>query len=159
MEILRRVRQRGDTTPVIILTAQDRLDDRLLGLDNGADDYLIKPFALEELSARIRALLRRSTGRAKDVIEHRDVAVDLSAGTVTQNGENIDVSPREFALLRALLEKKGKPVSRELLETLVYSWDNEVESNAVAVHIHNLRRKFGEGFIKTKRGFGYFVDN
>jgi len=157
MDLLRKLRARNDNTPTIILTARDHLHDRLAGLDNGADDYLVKPFELEELTARVRALVRRSNGRASTVIKHQHVALNPATGTVTHSGDTVDIPPREFAVLHTLLENKGKPVSRHKLESCLYSWDNEVESNAVVVHIHNLRKKFGNHFIQTKRGFGYLV--
>jgi len=157
MDLLRKLRARNDHTPTIILTARDNLQDRLAGLDGGADDYLVKPFELEELVARVRALVRRSNGRASTVINHNRVALNPATGTVTHSGDTVDIPPREFAVLHTLLENKGKPVSRHKLESCLYAWDSEVESNAVVVHIHNLRKKFGRQFIQTKRGFGYLV--
>ncbi|NOZ54358.1 MAG: response regulator [Gammaproteobacteria bacterium] len=157
MDILHKLRARNDNTPTIILTARDNLHDRLAGLDGGADDYLVKPFDLEELGARVRALVRRSNGHASMLIEHKHVTLNPATGKVTQSGNIIDIPPREFAVLQTLMENKGKPVSRYKLETGLYSWDNEIESNAVVVHIHNLRKKLGSGFIQTKRGFGYIV--
>jgi two-component system response regulator QseB len=158
MALLRVVRTRNDGTPVIIITARDAISDRVKGLDNGADDYLVKPFELDELAARIRALERRSYNRATPMLSHGPVTLDPASMTVTYNGADVNVSPREFVVLRALLENKGKPVSRDKLENFLYAWGDEVESNAITVHIHNLRKKLGDEFIVTKRGFGYLVD-
>jgi two-component system, OmpR family, response regulator QseB len=157
LEVLRALRRRGRTVPVLILTAQDGVPDRIAGLDAGADDYLVKPFDLEELAARIRALLRRSGGRADPVIEHGGLTLDPATHEVTLDGAPVPLSAREFALLHALLERPGRPLSRVQLEERLYGWGEEVESNAVEVHVHALRRKLGAGRIKTLRGVGYMV--
>jgi len=158
LELLTEIRKRGDDTPVIILTAQDSVEDRIKGLDTGADDYLTKPFDLEELTARLRALLRRRGGRSTPVIEHEDIIVDPASHSVVKNGENIDISPREFTILQLLLENKGKVMSRSRLEEGLYAWNDEVESNTVEVHIHHIRKKLGTKLIRTIRGVGYIID-
>ena len=158
IEVLRNLRARGSSTPVILLTARDSVEDRVEGLDNGADDYLVKPFDLSELCARLRALQRRSAGRAEPVLEYGQLVLDPAAHAVTQSGERINVSPKEFSLLRKLLESTGRVLSREQLSEALYGWDNEVDSNAVEVHIHNLRKKLGGDLIRTIRGVGYMVD-
>ncbi|MEJ2407500.1 MAG: response regulator [Candidatus Thiodiazotropha sp.] len=157
LEVLRQLRQRGDTLPVLILTARDAVNDRVAGLDSGADDYVIKPFDLDELSARLRALLRRSGGRANSVIQHGDITLEPAAHRVSKAGENIELSPREYAVLHLLMENIGKVMSRSRLEEGLYSWDGDVESNAIEVYIHHLRKKLGKSFIRTVRGVGYSV--
>ena len=144
-------------TPVLIVTARDQVADRILGLDTGADDYLVKPFDVDELEARIRALLRRSAGRAHPLLTYGDIVVDPAARTVQRAGQSLDVSPREFELLKLLLESRGRVLSRQQLEARLYSWQGSVESNTVEVHVHHLRRKLGEGVIHTMRGVGYFI--
>jgi len=158
LSLLRWIRDREDVTPVIVATARDTLRDRLQGLDGGADDYLVKPFEMEELAARVRALERRMHQRASSTLHHREVVLDPSTMNVTKNGTNVNISPREFVILRELLDNKGKPTPREQLEHLIYAWGDEVESNTISVHVHNLRKKLGEDFIVTKRGFGYLVE-
>lgn len=157
MEVLKNVRARKDFTPVIVITARDGMKDRIAGLDSGADDYLVKPFEMEELAARMRALERRNYHRVNPVLSHGALSLDPAAMEVTYKGARISLSPREFALLRTLLENKGTPVSRSKLESGLYAWDEEVESNAVTVHIHNLRKKLGDALIVTKRGIGYII--
>ena len=148
-------RRRDLTVPVLILTARDAVPDRVKGLDSGADDYLVKPFDLSELLARIRALLRRQAGRARELVEIGGVRLDPAAHTVEYQGEPVALSAREFALLHALLEQPGVVLSREQLEEQLYGWGEEVESNTIEVHIHNLRRKLSPGVIRTVRGVGY----
>jgi two-component system response regulator QseB len=155
--VLRALRGRGSTLPVLVLTARDAVSDRVAGLDAGADDYLVKPFELAELVARLRAITRRHAGRAKVVLEHEDVTLDPTTREVRREGELIAVSPREFALLHALLERPGQVLSRAQLEERLYGWGEEVESNVVEVHVHGLRRKLGAEFIRTVRGVGYRV--
>jgi len=155
--LLRGVRARRDATPVLIVTARDDVHDRVAGLDAGADDYLVKPFDLDELGARMRALLRRSAGRGESVFEHRGVRVDPSTREVSRDGEAIALSPREFAVLEALMLRPGAVLSRAQLEDRLYGWGESVESNAVEVYIHGLRRKLGHEFIQNVRGVGYFV--
>ncbi len=158
LEVLKNMRSRGDQLPVLLLTAFDRIEDRILGLDSGADDYVVKPFDLDELSARIRALLRRNSGRSAPVMEHGDIVVDPASHVVTKNGRGIDISPREFALLLTLLDNEGRVVSRSRLEEGLYAWNEEVESNTIEVHIHHIRKKLGSELIRTIRGVGYIID-
>lgn len=158
LEVLKHIRQRGVTTPVLLLTARDTIDDRVTGLDSGADDYLVKPFDLDELLARTRALVRRAQGRASPIIEYGDIRVDPASHTVTKNGAVIDVSPREFNLLQTLLDNRGRVVSKARLEESLYAWSQEVESNTIEVHIHHLRKKLGNSLVRTIRGVGYIVD-
>ena len=157
IDVLRWLRGRGKDVPVLVLTAQDGVADRVTGLDAGADDYLVKPFALEELAARIRALGRRSSGRAAPLVEHGRLVLDPASHEVRLDGTPVSLSAREFALLHALLEHPGRPFSRTQLEERLYGWGEEVESNAVEVHVHTLRRKLGANWIKTLRGVGYMV--
>jgi two-component system, OmpR family, response regulator QseB len=157
LQLLKALRGRGEALPVIILTARDAVSDRVRGLDAGADDYLIKPFDLDELAARIRALLRRKAGRSSSGLEHLGVVLDPAAHRITQDGVEVALSPREFAVLQLLLERPGAILSRAQIEERLYGWGEEVESNAVEVHIHGLRRKLGAQFILTVRGVGYRV--
>jgi len=155
LQLLKTLRERGESLPVLIITARDAVSDRVGGLDAGADDYLIKPFDLEELGARIRALLRRKSGRPSPLLEYQGVVLDPAAHRVMRNGADVSLSPREFTLLQLLMERPGTILSRAQLEERLYGWGEEVESNAVEVHIHGLRRKLGAQFILTVRGVGY----
>ena len=155
LSVLRGWRERGSTVPVLILTARDAVPDRVAGLDGGADDYLVKPFDLTELLARMRALLRRQAGRARDLIEVGALRVDPVAHAVEYRGQPLQVSAREYALLHGLAESPGAVLSSEQLEDRLYGWGEEVESNAVEVHVHNLRRKLSAQLIRTVRGVGY----
>jgi len=157
LEVLRRLRQRKATLPVLLLTARDTVDDRIQGLDSGADDYLVKPFDMGELAARLRALIRRASGNTSPSLHAGDVTLDPSAHAVTCRGNTIDLSATEFALLHALLLNAGKVLSRAQLEEKLYAWGEEVESNAIEVHIHHLRRKLYPELIETIRGVGYLV--
>jgi len=157
LEVLAAMRRRGDARPVLILTARDALADRVAGLDAGADDYMVKPFELDELAARLRALLRRSTGRAAPVLRHGDIELDPAAHEVRRGGEPVSLSGREFALLEALLARPGAILSRAQLEEKLYGWEDAVESNAVEVHLHALRRKLGADFIRNVRGVGWML--
>ncbi|MFA5241595.1 MAG: response regulator [Sulfuricella sp.] len=157
-DLLKWLRGSGNDTPVLILTARDTVADRVNGLDSGADDYLIKPFDLDELGARIRALLRRAGGRAAPLIVHGQLEIDPATRQVMLAGKPVELSPREYAILLALLEGAGRSLSREQLEQSLYGWGDEVESNAVEVHIHHLRKKLGAELIRTLRGVGYLVD-
>jgi len=157
LDVLRRLRERGSMLPVLVLTARDAITDRVDGLDAGADDYVVKPFDLAELAARIRAVTRRKGGRAQAIIEHNDVALDPATREVRRGGERVVLSPREFALLQALLEHPGRILSRAQLEERLYGWGEEIESNVVEVHVHSLRRKLGTDFIRNVRGVGYRV--
>lgn len=158
LNVLQHARNEGCTTPVIILTARETIEDRVKGLDSGADDYLTKPFDLDELTARIRALIRRTTGRAESVINYREIVLDPAAHTVTVSGEHINFPRREFALLQKLLENSGHVLSREQLMQSVYGWEEDVDSNALEVHVHNLRKKLNGTFIRTIRGVGYMAE-
>ena len=158
MELLRRLRRQGKSIPVLILTARDAIQDKVVGLDSGADDYLVKPVDLDELAARIRALIRRAGGRAAPVLEHGALRLDPAARSVTLDGVPVELSAREFALLQLLLENCGRVLTRTQLEQALYGWGEGVESNAVEVHIHHLRRKLGAELIKTLRGVGYVVE-
>ena len=157
LEWLAQWRVRGVALPVLILTARDAVADRVRGLDAGADDYLVKPFSLEELSARLRALGRRQGGRAAPRLEHGPLSLDPATHEVCKDGQRVELSAREFTLLQALMENPGVPLSRTQLEERLYGWDAEVASNAVEVHIHALRRKLGAEWIKNVRGVGYRV--
>ncbi|MDO8177037.1 MAG: response regulator transcription factor [Undibacterium sp.] len=148
---------KGRDIPVIILTARDTVQDRIAGLNAGADDYLVKPFDLAELIARIRALLRRAHGRTTAIIEYPNLQLDPATLQVLQEGKIIQLSARECAILVDLLEHKGTALSRSRLEESLYGWNEEVESNAIEVHIHNLRKKLGDQLIKTIRGVGYLI--
>jgi two-component system response regulator QseB len=157
LDILAALRRSGNSIPVLILTARDAVLDRIKGLNSGADDYVVKPFDLDELSARIRALLRRRAGRADSVIEHGELTINASTHQATFRGQDLALSAREFAVLEALLERPGAILSRAQLEERLYGWGEEVESNAVEVYIHSLRRKLGADFIRNVRGVGYRV--
>lgn len=158
MEVLRRAREAGVTTPVLVLSARDTTLQRIGGLDAGADDYLTKPFDLDELMARIRVLERRTRGAVVNVIRHGSIEVDTSAMTVSVDGRNVELQRREYMVLRKLLENIGHVLSRQQLVDNIYGWDSELESNALDVHIHNLRRKLHPGLIRTVRGVGYVID-
>jgi len=155
LELLRELRREGNRMRVLVVTARDAVADRVAGLDAGADDYLTKPFSLDELAARMRALLRRDVAREDNVLRHGDLALDTVTHAVTKGGRPVDVSAREFALLAALLQRPGAALSKAQLEERIYRWGEEVESNAVEVHVHNLRRKLGSETIRTLRGVGY----
>jgi len=158
LEVLRALRARRDATPVIVLTARDARGDRVAGLDAGADDYLVKPFEFDELAARIRAVLRRHAGRAEPVLSQGAVTLDPAQRRVTLNGSPVLLSAREYAVLEALMTRPGAVLSRSQLEDRLYGWGEEIESNAVSVYIHQLRKKLGADFIRNVRGVGYFVD-
>ncbi len=157
LEVLRQLRAREGSAPVIVLTARDGPGDKVAGLDAGADDYLVKPFDLDELSARIRAVLRRHAGRAQTGIRFGGVTLDPATRQVTKDGTPVLLSAREFAVLEALMQRPGALLSRAQLEDRLYGWGEEIESNAVSVYVHQLRRKLGADFIGTVRGVGYFV--
>lgn len=157
LDWLRQVRRSGSVMPVLIMTARDALPDRVAGLDEGADDYVVKPFEPEELLARMRVALRRSEGRASPLLRHGDLLVDPAAHTVVRNGEPVTLRAKEFALLLALLRGSGQVLSRQRLEQALYGFDEALDSNALEVHMHHLRRKLGDGLVKTVRGVGYFV--
>ncbi len=157
LDILKTMRQENVATPVMILTARDGIDERVKGLDLGADDYLTKPFDLSEISARLRAITRRSTGRATPIIKHNNITLDPASREVTLEGEAVKMSRREFALLHTLLSHAGKVISRNQIIESLYGWEEDIDSNALEVHIHHLRKKFGNDFIRTIRGIGYMI--
>ena len=157
LDLLREVRRAGNRVRVLIITARDAVADRVAGLDAGADDYLVKPFSLDELAARMRALLRRDIAREDNVLRNAELALDPGSRTVTLRGVSVEISGREFALLAALLERPGTALSKAQLEERLYGWGEEVESNTVEVHVHNLRKKLGAEVIRTIRGVGYLV--
>jgi len=157
LQLVRRMRARNDQTPVLLLTARDAINDRVLGLDAGADDYVVKPVALAELAARLRALVRRSTGQASPVLSVGPLRLDPAAHRVSFRGEPIELSVREFAVLHELMANVGRVLSREQLEARLYEWDRALESNAIEVHIHHLRKKITPQIIHTVRGVGYLM--
>lgn len=157
LSVLRALRARGDATPVIVLTARDALADRVAGLDAGADDYLVKPFELDELQARIRAVQRRHAGRGAPRLQHEGVVLDPATREVTLHGAPVLLSAREYAVLEALMQRPGAVLSRAQLEDRLYGWGDAIESNAVSVYVHQLRRKLGAEFIQNMRGVGYFL--
>ncbi len=157
LDVLRELRGRGDATPVIILTARDERRDRIAGLDAGADDYVVKPFDLDEVAARMRSVIRRSAGRGDPSIQHGGIRLDPVTHTVERDGTPVPLSRHEYAVLEALLQRPGAVLSRAQLEERLYGWEETVESNAVEVYIHGLRRKLGVDAIRTLRGVGYFI--
>ena len=157
LSVLRELRSHGSKLPVLLMTARDAVSDRVAGLDAGADDYLVKPFDLDELLARVRALLRRAAGRADPVLAHGRVKIDPAAHTAWLDDAPLALSAREFALLHALLERPGAILSRDQLESRIYGWGEEVSSNAVDVLIHGMRRKFGADTIRNVRGLGWRI--
>jgi len=157
LELLARLRHKGSALPVLILTARDAVEERVRGLDAGADDYLTKPFDLDELAARLRVLLRRNAGRAAPLLRHGPLELDPAAHTAAVAGVGVELSSREFALLLLLVEHAGEVMTRARLEHTLYGWNVEVESNTLEVYVHRLRRKVGEGIIRTVRGVGYMV--
>ena len=158
IDVLKRLRSRKSLVPVLLLTARDTVADRIEGLDSGADDYLIKPFDLDELNARLRALLRRSSGRATPLLTNGDIVLDPAARRVTLNDQIIELSQREFILLQLLMDNPDRVLSRSRLEETLYGWGEGVESNTLEVHIHHLRKKLGNGLIRTVRGVGYVLE-
>jgi two-component system OmpR family response regulator/two-component system response regulator QseB len=157
LDVLAAVRRAGVTLPVLVLTARDAVPDRVRGLDTGADDYVVKPVDLDELAARLRALVRRAHGQPQEMLRAGAVVLDPAAREVRLDGQAVPLAAREFDLLHVLMLHAGRVLSREQLEQQLYSWGREVESNAVEVHVHHLRRKLGAGFIVTVRGVGYMV--
>jgi two-component system, OmpR family, response regulator QseB len=158
IDVLRRLRAGGSKTPVLVLSARDTPPQRVLGLDAGADDYLVKPFDVNELLARVRVLQRRNRGAAVNVIEHGHLRLDTALHAVTFEGRSVPLQRREYMLLEKLLQSAGQVLSRSQLEEALYGWDGGVESNSLDVHIHRLRRKFYPGVIRTVRGVGYVID-
>ncbi len=158
LHLLQSIRREGINTPVLILTARESVEDRVKGLDSGADDYLKKPFDLGEVCARIRALVRRSSGRTETVIGYRNILLDPASHSVKVDGNELVLPRREFALLQKLLENVGQVLSREQIAQSLYGWEEEVDSNALEVHIHNLRKKLNASYIRTIRGVGYMLE-
>jgi len=161
LEVLKTVRSKKIDIKIIILTALDKPEDKRAGLDAGADDYLTKPFNTEELLARLRALQRRATGHTENIIENKkyNIILNTAAHTVEHNNQPMTLPRKEFALLQKRLENSGKVITKDNLEQSLYSWDNVVDSNALEVHIHNIRKKFGSEVIRTIRGVGYIIDS
>src|SRR5579863_861026 len=159
LSVLRWLRQSGQTTPVVIVTARDRVTDRITGLDAGADDYMIKPFDIDELTARLRAIARRAEGTANSVLIVGEVVLDLRQRIVTCRGEQAALTAREYAVVELLMRRAGCLVTRAEIEEELYGFDDDIASNAIEVHIHNLRRKLGPHFIANVKGRGYRVDN
>lgn len=157
--LLSQWRRRGVDNPILILTARDAIEDRIHGLDSGADDYLVKPFALAELQARARALIRRYQGHSDNLVADGDLTLNLQTQQVLCNSHPVEVTPKEFALLTRLIMRSGQTVHRETLQQDIYSWQDDPGSNTLEVHIHNLRRKLGKDRIKTIRGVGYRLEN
>jgi DNA-binding response OmpR family regulator len=155
IEVIRQVRAAGNPVPILVLSARERPSDRTLGLDVGADDYLGKPFDTAELLARVRALIRRSSGRATPSLEAGPLRLDPATLTATWKGRSLDLTRREFALLRVLMEQRGRPMARDTIQRHLYGWNEDVASNAVDVHVHQLRRKLEPAAIRTVRGIGY----
>lgn len=157
LELLRRARAAGNKVPVVVVTARDAVEDRVQGLDSGADDYVVKPVDLQELAARLRALVRRSRGEATPRLRVGPLELDPAAHRVSFRGQEIEIPPREFALLHELMHNAGRVLSREQLVQRLYTWGEEVESNAIEVHIHHLRRRLAPELIRTVRGVGYLM--
>jgi len=158
LQVLQRLRAAANPVPVLVLTARDATGDRIAGLDAGADDYLVKPFDVDELKARIRALLRRSVQRAQPALHHREVVLDPVNQQVSYRGQPVVLQRKEFLLLHELLAQPGRVLTRDRLQQALYGWGEEAESNALEVHIHHLRRKLFPELIRTVRGVGYLVD-
>ena len=158
LQIIRAVRRHGSQIPILVLTARDGINDRIAGLDAGADDYLVKPFEVEELKARLRALLRRSQGQLDSHLECRGIRLDPLTLSVSYQGKRIILSRREFTLLQEFMGHPDRVFTRDTLTSLIYGWDEDVESNAIEVHIHHLRRKLFPEVIRTLRGIGYVMD-
>lgn len=158
IEVLRRLRQRGNPLPVLILTATDGVEERVRALDAGADDYVAKPFDLDEVCARLRALHRRAIGCAAPMLRHRDLEIDLAARSLTVKGREVALTPKEFAILQTLVENAGKAVTRDRLMMSIYGWGDDVGSNALEVHVHHLRHKLSCVVVKAVRGVGYRLD-
>ncbi|MBI2379167.1 MAG: response regulator transcription factor [Gammaproteobacteria bacterium] len=158
LDVLRQARAKNVVCPILILTARDATRDRVAGLDAGADDYLTKPFELDELQARLRALHRRAQGRAEPELRHGELVLQVSAHTLSYQGRPVTLPRREFMVLQALLERAGRVLTREQLEQTLYGWGEDVESNAVEVHVHHLRKKLYPTLIRTVRGVGYTID-
>ena len=158
LEVLRLIRQQRRDVPVLILTARDQIRNRIEGLDLGADDFMVKPVDLDEMAARLRAITRRRAGRSAELLEHGQLCIDLSAQNVTLNGSPVSLTGRELSILRILLDRRGQVISRQQIEDGLYSWQDEIGSNTIEVHIHHLRRKLGKQLIRTVHHQGYTID-
>jgi two-component system response regulator QseB len=158
LSVLKQARAQGKSLPVLVLTARDAIQDRIDGLDSGADDYLVKPFDTTELKARIRALLRRSSGRSQSLISFQGIELDPASQQVSYQNKPVNLTRREYALLHEMINQPGHVFTRDILQQLLYGWDDDVESNALEVHIHHLRKKLFPSLIRTIRGIGYVVD-
>ncbi len=157
LSVLRELRHRSSDLPVVILTARDAVEDRVRGLDLGADDYLVKPFDLDELKARLRAVTRRKAGRAVSTIKYGNLEFDPVSRAVTLDDRSVSINAKALSILEALLESRGRALTKEYLEQMLYGWGEGVESNTVEVHIHHLRKKLGKDLIRTIRGIGYLI--
>jgi DNA-binding response OmpR family regulator len=158
IDVLDNLRRRGSDVPVLILTARDTSEDRVKGLDQGADDYMVKPFDTEELCARVRSILRRAHGRAIPKLTRGNLEMDLAGRAIKLDGQSVELSGKEFAVLHQLMENQGRVLSKGRLEEGIYDWESELESNAVEVYVHHLRKKLGKDLIRTIRGVGYVID-
>jgi DNA-binding response OmpR family regulator len=158
LQMLQSLRRAGFAAPILIITARDEIRDRVQGLDSGADDFIVKPFDMAELGARLRAAHRRAQGRPQAQLQHGDICVDPASRQVTRAGQPVPLTAREFTLLLHMLEQRGRVRTRNQLQESQYSWDGDVESNAIEVHVHNLRRKLGKDLIRTVHGQGYVID-
>lgn len=158
LDVLKAMRGASNDTPVLILTANDDIADRVQGLDAGADDYLVKPFEFDELCARLRALTRRKRGSSSETVRYKNICIDTASHTVTYNDDDVTLSRREFTLLIELISNQGRVLSRRNLEQKLYSWGDEIESNTIEVYIHHLRKKLYNELIKTVRGIGYIIE-
>ncbi|MBC3831804.1 response regulator [Undibacterium amnicola] len=158
MSLLKKLRASGFDESILILTARDQVPDRIMGLDSGADDFIVKPYDLDELAARIRSVRRRLAGRSREVLSHRGVEIDTAARQVKLHGDSISLTTREFNILQILFEQIGQIISKDQLEQALYSWGDEIESNTIQVHIHHLRKKLGKELIRTLHAVGYVID-
>jgi two-component system response regulator QseB len=158
MSLLAQLRRNGFNESILIVTARDQIKDKVTGLDAGADDFIIKPFDLDELAARIRSVRRRLAGRSSALLKHRGIILDVAARQVSLHGETVSLTSREFNILQFLLEHLGQIVSKDQLEQALYSWGDEIESNTIQVHIHHLRKKLGKDLIRTLHAVGYVID-
>jgi two-component system response regulator QseB len=158
LEVLKNIRAQGNAIPVLLLTALGSVTDRVSGLDYGADDYLVKPFDMDELLARLRALVRRSAGRSEPTIQYKDITIMPNNRRVEQSGREIELSRHEYLILCHLIENRGRIYSQQALTDYVYPWNEEVESNTIQVHIHHIRKKLGKSLIQTRRGVGYVIE-
>jgi two-component system OmpR family response regulator/two-component system response regulator QseB len=158
MSLLKKLRAAGFEQSILILTARDQIPDRIMGLDSGADDFIVKPYDLDELAARIRSVHRRLVGRSREILTHRGVEIDTAARLVKLHGESVNLTTREFNILQILFEHLGQIITKDQLEQALYSWGDEIESNTIQVHIHHLRKKLGKELIRTLHAVGYVID-